>query len=265
MNGPPGLPYEVVAALLVAVAAGLVGSFALLKRMSLASDVVSHLALPGIGIALVFRLDPLLGAASTLLVGTLLVWGIEKKTGLATEAAIGVVFAASLALGALITPKADLEEALFGQIKPLTFLDFAIATSASLAIVATVFARKQQLILALFSRDLAAASNVKLQRLDLEFLLLFSLTILVSLKFLGALLAGALLMIPAATGRRLAAGINSLLAWSVLASAFSVIAGLLISSFAFSGLNAGPIVVLVAAFLFALVSLLFLRSPELRP
>ncbi|HSM87171.1 MAG TPA: metal ABC transporter permease, partial [Candidatus Limnocylindrales bacterium] len=132
-------------------------------------------------------------------------------------------------------------------------------------IVAIVFARKQQLILALFSRELAAASNVKLQRLDLEFLLLFSLTILVSLKFLGALLAGALLMIPAATGRRLAAGINSLLAWSVLASAFSVIAGLLISSFAFSGLNAGPIVVLVAAFLFALVSLLFLRSPELRP
>ncbi|HSM86885.1 MAG TPA: metal ABC transporter permease, partial [Candidatus Limnocylindrales bacterium] len=179
MNGPPGLPYEVVAALLVAVAAGLVGSFALLKRMSLASDVVSHLALPGIGIALVFRLDPLLGAASTLLVGTLLVWGIEKKTGLATEAAIGVVFAASLALGALITPKADLEEALFGQIKPLSFLDFAIATSASLAIVAIVFARKQQLILALFSRELAAASNVKLQRLDLEFLLLFSLTILV--------------------------------------------------------------------------------------
>jgi ABC-type Mn2+/Zn2+ transport system permease subunit len=41
---------------MVAIAAGLVGSFALMKRMSLASDVVSHLALPGIGIALALRL-----------------------------------------------------------------------------------------------------------------------------------------------------------------------------------------------------------------
>src|SRR5512135_1294873 len=100
--------YELGAAVLVAVSAGLIGSFALLKRMSLASDVLSHLALPGIGIALVFRLNPVLGAASTLLVGTLLVWGLERKTGIATEAVIGVVFAASLALGALITPVEEL-------------------------------------------------------------------------------------------------------------------------------------------------------------
>ncbi|MFI5105135.1 MAG: metal ABC transporter permease, partial [Terriglobales bacterium] len=209
--------YEMTAAFLVAIAAGLVGGFALLKRMSLASDVVSHLALPGIGIALVFKLNPLLGAASTLLIGTLLVWGIEKKTGIATEAAIGVVFAASLAAGALITPKEELEEALFGQLQPLNLAGFLIASAAALAIVAVVLARKERLTLALFSPDLAAASGVNVSRISLEFLLLFSLTILVCLKFLGALLAGALLMIPAATGRRVATGINSFLMRSVLA------------------------------------------------
>jgi ABC-type Mn2+/Zn2+ transport system permease subunit len=243
------------AALLVAVAAGLVGAFALLKRMSLASDVVSHLALPGIGIALVFKLNPVLGAASTLLIGTLLVWGIEKRTGIATEAAIGVVFAASLALGALITPKQDLEEALFGQAAPLDFNGFVIACLAALAITTVVLLRKERLTLALFSPDLAAASGVNVGRLSLEFLLLFSLTILVCLKFLGALLAGALLMIPAATGRRVATGIKSFLARSVIASAVAVMAGLMISSRLPASVSQGPVIVLAAAAGFVVVSL----------
>lgn len=252
--------YEYGAALFMAVAAGLVGGFALLKRMTLASDVVSHLALPGIGIALVFRLNPLLGAASTLLVGTLLVWGLEKKTGIATEAAIGVVFAGSLAVGALVTPKEELEEALFGQLGPLSLSEFLTASIAAMVITAVILARKQRLTLALYSRDLAAASTVNVDRLNLEFLLLFSLTILVSLRFLGALLAGALLMIPAATGRRLAKGINSFLSYCVISSVLAVIVGLLFSSHVPRIATAGPVIVLAATGIFVLASLLWRES-----
>lgn len=247
--------YELGAAVLVAVSAGLVGGFALLKRMSLASDVLSHLALPGIGIALVFRLNPMLGAASTLLVGTLLVWGLEKKTGIATEAVIGVVFAASLALGALITPVEELEQALFGQLQPMTFTGFIAASAAAIAITTMLLLRKDRLTLALFSPGLAATTGVNVSRVNLEFLLLFSFTILVSLKLLGALLAGALLMIPAATGQRMATGINSFLKYSVIASVASVIAGLLLASRLPRLPTAGPVIVLAAAAIFVLASL----------
>ena len=72
-------------ALLFAVAAGLVGSFALMKRMLLAGDVISHLALPGFGLAFLLKINPLLGAATTLFLGTLLIWQLQKKTGLATD------------------------------------------------------------------------------------------------------------------------------------------------------------------------------------
>ena len=54
--------YGIILALLFAIAAGLVGSFALMKRMLLASDVISHVALPGIGLAFLFGFSPLLGA-----------------------------------------------------------------------------------------------------------------------------------------------------------------------------------------------------------
>lgn len=246
--------YEFGAALLVAIAAGLVGAFALLKRMSLASDVLSHLALPGIGIALLFDLNPLLGAAFTLLTGTVLVWGLEKKTGIATEAVIGVVFAASLAIGALITPKEELEQVLFGYVQPISLSGFIMASAAAVAIFTLLLARKQSLVLALFSPDLAACSGVNTSRLNLEFLLLFSLTILVSLKFLGALLAGALLMIPAATGRRLAIGVNDFLFYSAAASAAAVMIGLTVSSRLPHLVTAGPVIVLVAAAGFLVVT-----------
>ncbi|MGC9225366.1 MAG: metal ABC transporter permease, partial [Terracidiphilus sp.] len=87
-----GTVYGIILALLFAVAAGLVGSFALMKRMILAADVISHVALPGLGLAFLLHFNPLLGGGVTLFLGTLLIWQLQKKESLSTEVAIGVVF-----------------------------------------------------------------------------------------------------------------------------------------------------------------------------
>jgi ABC-type Mn2+/Zn2+ transport system permease subunit len=247
--------YAVVLALLFAVAAGLVGSFALMKRMLLASDVISHVALPGIGLAFLFGFNPLLGGATTLFLGTLLIWQLQKKTGLATEAMIGVVFAGSLAVGAALTPKEDLVEALFGSFQTLSLGAFLIGTAAVLLIIVFIIRFKEQLLLGLFSPDLAAATGVRLERLNLSFLLVFSLTVLVGLRFMGALLAGALVIIPATTGRRLANDVAGFLVSSCLVSVAATGLGFLITAVALPRFSPGPIVVIISATLFA-VSLL---------
>jgi ABC-type Mn2+/Zn2+ transport system permease subunit len=59
--------------------------------MLLASDVISHLALPGLGLALLFHWNSLAGAGVSLFIGTYIVWRLQKRTGLKTDAAIGVV------------------------------------------------------------------------------------------------------------------------------------------------------------------------------
>src|SRR5579884_582564 len=105
-----------VLALLFALVAGAVGSLALSRRMLLAGDVLSHLALPGLGLALLLQLNPLLGAAVSLLLGTVLVWHLEQRTGLAADVTIGVVFATALALGAVLTPREDPLGALSGRL-----------------------------------------------------------------------------------------------------------------------------------------------------
>src|SRR5882672_4740684 len=98
----------------MALAAGLVGCFAVMRRMALAGDALSHVALPGIGVALALHLHPVFGAVAMLFFGALIVWTLEDRSRLATETIIGVIFSAALAVGSLFTSGEDLIEALFG-------------------------------------------------------------------------------------------------------------------------------------------------------
>lgn len=243
-------PYSLALALLAAVVAGLVGSFALMKRMTLAGDVISHIALPGLGLAFLFKINPLVGGAATLLLGIILIWRLEKRTGIATETMIGVVFASSVALGALITPQEDLIEALFGGFRAPNLPEFLLGVAASACIIFFVVRLKEKLVLSLFSSELAFATGVNVNRLDLYYLLIFGATIVLGLQFLGAILVGSLIIIPAAIGRQLAHTLSSFLFVSSLASILSVGIGFLVS--AISHANLGPTIVVAASVLFLL-------------
>jgi ABC-type Mn2+/Zn2+ transport system permease subunit len=244
--------YTLLLALLFALAAGLVGSFALMKKMLLASDVISHLALPGLGLAFLLKLNPLAGGATTLLLGTLLVWQLQKKTGLATDASIGVVFAAALAIGAALTPREDLVEALFGAFQKLSLSGFILGLAAVTCVALAVLRFKDRFTLTLFSPDLAAATGLDVGRLDLYFLLLFSVTVLIGLRFMGALLCSALIIVPAAAARQLTDRLSLFILVSMAVSVLSVLAGFLISAFVFRTFTTGPAIVIVSAVFFGL-------------
>jgi zinc transport system permease protein len=239
-------------ALFFGLAAGMVGCFALMKRMVLASDVISHLALPGLGIAYLLKINPLIGGGASLLIGTLLVWRLQKGTGLASDAAIGVVFAASLAIGAIVTPQQDLIDALFGELKQVSLFGFFLGLAATLFVVLSLFLLKDRLAISIFSRDLAASNGVKVDQVDLFFLLVFSLTILVGLRFMGTLLASSLIILPASTARHVADKLSHFLLLSSAISLISVLGGFLINAFVFKLPTVGPTIVIFSAVLFGL-------------
>jgi ABC-type Mn2+/Zn2+ transport system permease subunit len=113
--------------------------------------------------------------------------------------ALGVVFAGSLAVGAALTPKEDLVEALFGSFQTLSLGAFLIGSAAVLLIIFIFVIRfKEQLLLGLFSPDLAAAAGVRLERLNLSFLLVFTLTVPVGLRSMGAFVTLSPVCVPTA-------------------------------------------------------------------
>lgn len=242
--------YAAILALFAAITAGLIGSFALMKRMTLAADAISHVALPGLGLGILFAVNPLVGGAATLLIGTILIWHLEKRTGIATETMIGVVFSTSLAVGALVTPREDLIEAIFGGFKPIQLSSFIVGLAISLLILWFVSRYKDKLIINLFSQDLGVATGINASRLNLSFLLIFSLTVILNLQFLGASLAGSLVIIPAAAARRFTEKFVPFLLTSALVSLTAVVTGLFISSS--YGLSLGPTVISAASVIFAL-------------
>lgn len=243
--------YSIILAVLAAAAAGLVGAFALMKKTVLAGDVMSHIAIPGLGLAFIWHINPLVGGALTLFLGAILIGQLEKKASLSTEAAIGVIFAASVALGALlINSKEELIDALFGGFSGLTVNEFAFGIAASLLVIATLWLLRHKLIISLFSEDLAKSAGINAGRTNILFLLLFSLAILSGLRFLGALLAGALIIVPASAARQLTHTLGKFLALSATLAVVSVVAGFLISSA--YGLELGPTIIVAATALFAL-------------
>jgi len=234
----------------MAVAAGLVGSFAVMRRMSLAADPLSHVALPGIGIALALHIHPVFGAVIALVFGALLVWVVEERGGATTESVIGVVFSAALAIGSIMTTGEDLIEALFGGAGALTWSEKIFGLLVAIAIVLFIIVFRNSLVIMMVSPDIARTAGINVRWFDLLYLECFALTIALGLRYLGVLLMGALIIIPAATSKRLSHDLKSMLWFSVMLSVISTTLG--------SGIavhlhhEAGPIIVLVATALFLL-------------
>ena len=239
---------ELVLSFGMAIAAGLVGSFAVMRRMTLASDAISHVALPGIGIALLLHVEPLLGGIAALLLATLLIWAVESKTRIGTETVIGVVFSASLAVGALFTEGESLIEALFGRPGTLTVWEMGFGVAGSLGVAIFILSQRHRLVVALVSRDLARTSGVDVARLSLLYLVTFSITVALGLRYLGVLLMGSLIIIPAATAKHLARSLNSMLSIAVAVATFATLAGTSLAHAIHR--ETGPVIIAIAAGVF---------------
>jgi ABC-type Mn2+/Zn2+ transport system permease subunit len=236
----------------MAVASGLVGCFAVMRRMALAADALSHVALPGIGVVLALQIHPIFGAVTMLFFGALLVWALEERTRAATETVIGVVFSAALAVGSLMTSGEDLIEALFGGAGVLSWPEIVFGVVAAGAIVVFMVAQRNRLIIMLVSPDVARTAGIDVRRLNLLYLETFALTIALGLRYLGVLLMGALIIIPAATAKRLARNLNGMLSVAVALAVVAATVGTGLAAWLHR--ETGPLIVTVAATTF-LVSL----------
>jgi ABC-type Mn2+/Zn2+ transport system permease subunit len=234
----------------MAIAAGLVGCFVVMRRMALAADALSHVALPGIGIALAFHFNPIFGAAAMLFFGALLVWAAEGKARVSTEAIIGVLFSAALAAGSMVTSGEDLIEALFGRSGALTWGEILFGLVASGGVVTFVVTQRNRLVVTLVSPDLARTAGINVRLLDLLYLETFALTVALGLRYLGVLLMGALIIIPAATAKRLAGNLTKMFVTSVMIAVFSTVAGTSLAAWLHR--ESGPLIVTVAAGCFLL-------------
>lgn len=235
---------------LVGAASGFLGSFMVVKRMSLVGDALSHVALPGIAIALSLGINPMLGAFVTLLIATIGIWYLAEHSEVYPEALVGVFFTASLSIGLLLTPEPELLEALFGNIDKIGLADGLAAVIGAIIIFAATLAISRNLILGVVSEELAKSQKIDIRKINLIYLLLVALVVALGVKFLGTILTGAMVIIPAVTAKNFAKSIAQFQRLAVISGIFSAVLGIFIAKY--FAVPSGPVVVLSAVGLFIL-------------
>lgn len=233
----------------VGSAAGYLGSIMVSKHMALVGDALSHVALPGLALGLLFGFNPFFGAFAFLVTAAVVTWYLERSTSLPVESIIGVLFVLALAVGIIITPQPDLLDALFGDVSSLTPIDAGISALVSVVVIFATRAIYPKLALSMTSEELAVSNRVRVERVNLVYLLLVTTVVAVGIREVGTLLVGAVVIVPAAAARIISSTLSRYSLASAVFGLTSVISGVLLSSYL--NVPAGPLVVLVGVALFA--------------
>jgi zinc transport system permease protein len=239
--------------ILVAGLSGYIGSLMLTKRMSLMGGALGHLALPGIALALYFNFDISLGALLFLILGIIIIWGINQITKLPIEAVTAVVFPAAMSTTFLFLPRGKTIPALIGDISSITIQSAIITILTSLIIFLIVYKIFNKLVLISISEQIAQVEGINIKLYNFIYLACIAITIALGVRIVGGLMTAALVAIPASTSKNLS---KSILSYSILSIIFGIISSISgIILFKYTNTPAGPLIIISSSIMF-LVSLI---------
>ena len=242
------IAFGLIVGVFVGSTAGYLGSIMVSKHMALVGDALSHVALPGLALGILFNFNPFIGAFAFLAATVIVTWYLQKSTALSVEAIVGVLFVLALAIGILITPQVDLLEALFGDVSKITLTDTIITVLVSVCVIIVTRAIYPNLAVSMISRELATASKINVERINLIYLFLVATIVALGIKEVGTLLVGALVIVPAAAAKNFSSTLSRYCLMSAIFGLASATLGVLLSSYV--SLPAGPVVVMVGAAIF---------------
>lgn len=257
---------------LLGCAAGVIGSFTLLRRRALMGDAISHATLPGIALAFIISVNLgfaskslptlLLGATLTGLVGVLIILLTRKLTHLKEDTALGAVlsvfFGAGIALLGIVQQMkeghaAGLEAFIYGKTASMGAADSTLIGITAVSVIALSILFFREFKLLCFDDQYAGSAGYPVIFLDLFLMSLVVAITIVGLQAVGLILMIALLVIPAAAARFWTQSMQPLMVIAAILGAFSGLVGSVFSA-VFPKLPSGAMIVLICSLVF-LISL----------
>ena len=219
---------------LVAVICALLGVFLVLKRLSLIGDGLSHVCLTGVALGLLTQTSPLYMSVPVVLLASLGILQVMEKIKIYGDAAIGIVSAAGLAVGILITAlaggfNADLFGFLFGSILTVGRGEVLYCAVLLVALLLFLLFYYRDLIAASFDESFARTRGISVRRLHAVLIIFTSLAIVLACKVVGIFLISALIIVPPVSALLLAKTFKQVLWLSCLQGLLSVWIGVYLS------------------------------------
>lgn len=242
----------------VALFAGPLGCFIVWRRLAYFGDTVAHSALLGVGLGLLLGVDTTAGVIAVTLTVALLLIFLRRRQDLATDTLLGILSHTALSLGLVVVSllawlRLDLMSYLFGDILAVSWVDVGVVWLGGSALLIALIRIWHPLLALTVNEDLARAEGVSSLRYEVIFMVLTALAVAIAIKVVGVLLITALLIIPAATARTFARSPEQM---ALMAVVVGLIAGTMgLFSSLYLNTPSGPSIVLAAALLFALTTL----------
>lgn len=239
----PNILYVVLGTLLIGASAGMIGTFAFLKKSSLLGDAVSHAALPGvcIGFLIMEEKNPLillLGSFISGWIATYLVDWITQYSKIKKDAAIAIilsfffgigVFLLTMIQGSGLAAQSGLNNFLVGKAAAIQPFDLIIFSGVAMILIIFVLIFYQPLKIMVFNRDYAVSLGLPVKTMEFLLSSAIVMAIAVGIQAVGVILMAALLISPAAAARFWTYSLSKLLVLAAIIGAFSGWFGALIS------------------------------------
>lgn len=247
-----------MAGVLVSLICGVLSTFVVLRHMAFIGVGISHSAFGGVALGFLLGVDPLFtGIGFSVLVALLIEWA-QAHTRVQEDTAIGIFFAASMALGLVFLHlsrvyNVDVFGYLFGNILAIGDRQVIQILVVTVVVLALLLAFFKEIVFISFDEEMAWVSGVPVKALRYLFLVLMALVVVISIYLVGIILISALLVIPGAIAQNLSRRFKGMVWLATGVAVGSTVGGLALSY----GLDfpSGATIVLVLALLYLLTSL----------
>lgn len=242
-----------IAGITIGLVAPLIGSFLVAKRYSLIADSLAHVSLAGVAIGLLIGVQPILSALIVAVIVAMVIEKLRAGQRLSGEVALAMFLSSGLAIAVVLiglakTIHVDLFSYLFGSITTVQVSDLWIIVPLGVMTLVTMSLLYKELAYLAFDDESAKVSGLPTKLLNQFLVILAAITVVVSLRIVGGLLVGALMVIPVAAAMQIGRGLKQTIFYAMGFGLLAVILGL-IAAF-YLNLAAGGAIVLIALGLF---------------
>jgi zinc transport system permease protein len=253
------LQTALLAGLLASLGCGVIGTFVVVKRIAFMAGGIAHSVLGGMGAALYFGFDPLLGALVAAVLSALLIGLVRLAWNAQEDTLIGALWAIGMAIGILFIAKTpgyatDLMSFLFGNILLVPRRELWIMAGLDLVLILTVMLFYRQLLAVTFDEEFARLRGVPVAFFYLLLLCLVAVTVVLLIQVVGLILVIALLTLPAAIAGHYVHSLGGMMLIATLLGGVFTSAGLALSYG--PDLPAGPTMILLAGSVYVVSAVL---------
>jgi zinc transport system permease protein len=246
-----------LAGIVVGATAPLIGVFLVQKGLSLMGDGIGHVAVAGIGASLLLDTSPTWTALVVAIAAALVIEFLRTRGSATGDLALALVFYGGIAAGVVLASRSatntNLQPYLFGSILTATADDVWTVIALGAVIAVAIALTGRALLAVVLDEDSARVAGIPARTLNTMLAVLTAVTVVMAMRIVGVLLIAALMVLPVATSRLLARSFRTTLIGAVAVGVVSAVVGLFAARQ--WALAAGGAIVLVAAVLFALASI----------